>query len=924
VSTRTPCEESRRGPVSWFVRRAGLARCTTIAGAGGLAIAALAPGHFVIAISGLTLALLGMLAGHALGRLHSSSSAPVAVTLGSVVLVGIFAGLLLGSLRISSLLDGALPSRIGETVGAEVVVTGPVSANSGWQSATAVVQSIEAKRNGKSDVEAKAGIVEADAAPAGVAPSGVGEKVLLEVAPSNGGAATDDLIQGARLRVRGALCAPEGPSASGYDQAKQLLHQGIRVVLEVSSPANITYLGRRAGVSGFFDRLREAAKAHLSRGPDERVNEVLQGVVMGDTAGIDEGWMNAFRRSGTAHMLSVSGLHVASLAAIMIAIAGFARLSRRAGFVLAAAAALLMVPFVGSSPPIVRSAVMMVVVLGGRWVGRRRDQWQGLAFAALIVLALNPFALFDVGFQLSFSAFAGMLALLRPLEKAMHGLPDSVRANLAVSVAATLGTAPISMLVFGRTSLISPVANLLVVPTLASVTGLGMASVLFGFLWSGFSAALDTLASLPMMWTIVVSTVCARVPVLDATYVGMVVSAAVAAALTAPAGLALGGRVVDPPLGLRLPLFSRSLAWFRRHRPHDRRRAAALGFAVVAAAALLGAAAYPAAAAGLRSARLLAGGRGWPSRSEVRVLDVGQGTAVLVRTPDHHAALFDGGPAGCGLGAQLRALGVKRLDLVVVSHPHADHFAGLVEALDALEVGTFIDRTEVRAASGAGADSQGAGGPGAIPAGADASGARVGVTAAAQGEGYAAGGTEARQYLDMRARLAERGCRCLTVSSGATLSFAGIAITFFTPPKSLVLRQGSEPWGEGRSPPTGDELNGGSIVTLLEVDGARFLLPGDAEADTLAKYQLAPINVLVVGHHGSRGAVSADLLTALHPGVAAISVGKDNTFGHPDPGTVGLLRAAREMVVRTDEAGWVCLRVTDGVIAVTTERTRAP
>ncbi len=349
-----------------------------------------------------------------------------------MLLIGLMAGLLVGTVRISSLLAGDLPARIGETVRAEVVVTGPVSANSGWQSATADVVRVSPDENGQA--------------------LGAGEAVLLEVAPPKeagdaapASAAAGVLTQGARLSVSGTLAAPQGPSASGFDQATRLLHQGIRVVLEVDSASGMSYLGRRGGVSGAFDRLREGAQAHLSLGPDARVNEVLQGVVMGDTTGIDEGWMEAFRRSGTAHMLSVSGLHVACLAAIMIAIAGFARLSRRTGFVLAAGAALLMVPFVGPSAPIIRSAAMMMVVLAGRLVGRRRDQWQGLAMAALVVLAINPFAVFDVGFQLSFSAFAGMLGLVGPLERVFHRLPESARANLAVSVAATLGTAPVSM-----------------------------------------------------------------------------------------------------------------------------------------------------------------------------------------------------------------------------------------------------------------------------------------------------------------------------------------------------------------------------------------------------------------------------------------------------------------------------------------------
>jgi competence protein ComEC len=334
----------------------------------------------------------------------------------------------------------------------------------------------------------------------------------------------------------------------------------------------------------------------------------------------------------------------------------------------------------------------------------------------------------------------------------------------------------------------------------------------------------------------------------------------------------------------------------------------------VMAAAGLGAAAYPAAASGLRSAEYLAGGRAWPAQTEVRVLDVGQGTSVLVRTPDHHAALFDAGPAGRDLAGQLRSLGVKRLDLVVISHPHADHFAGLAEALDSFDIGTFVDRTQIQAP------------PGASDAGGGVAAATTSPAAAATaGKGaYSAGGAEARKYLDLRARLAARGCQIVLARDGGTLSFDGIGLTLYAPERPLVLLEGGEPWGAGRAPPSGDELNGGSVVTLLDIAGTRVLLPGDAEADTLERYGLPTLSVLVVGHHGSRGAVSTALLDTLRPKLAVISVGKDNTFGHPDPGTVALLRAAGETVVRTDESGWVSLRETVGAIAAFTERTRAP
>jgi hypothetical protein len=151
-------------------------------------------------------------------------------------------------------------------------------------------------------------------------------------------------------------------------------------VFEANEPEGVSVIGQRGGISGWFDRLRASAQAHLSLGPSDRVNEVLQGVVMGDTQGIDEGYMTAFRRSGTAHMLSVSGLHVASLAGIMIGLARLLGAARWVGFLLAAASALLMIPFVGASPPLCERRYDRALLLRGRWVGRGRGPMADIGY----------------------------------------------------------------------------------------------------------------------------------------------------------------------------------------------------------------------------------------------------------------------------------------------------------------------------------------------------------------------------------------------------------------------------------------------------------------------------------------------------------------------------------------------------------------
>jgi|GEM_PF-206053 len=961
-------EHGRRGWADWFVRRAGLARFATFACALGLMLSAFIGPQSGLAVGGLTVAIAASLGGviwnhrrqqqrlssregggtcdarevpddsrtathrphgvaHSGYRLGSGgargrdSSIAAWLLVIPVLLIGLFGGYLAGSLRVAALTDGCLQSRVGESVRAELCIVGQVRSNSGWQSATAMVTSLARIDAEAGDMKAPGNGADGAVAVSATAPlgeratdgndPGVGERVLLEVAPPErslpsiwGDAATGSngsdtsipfatLSQGMIVTFEGQIEEPDGPSDSGYDQSRQLLHQGIEVVFHADGPDRIVILGRRGGVSGWFDRLRESARAHLSLGPSDSINEVLQGVIMGDTAGIHEGWMTDFRRSGTAHMFSVSGLHVASLAGIVIGLARLAGAARWVGFVLAMIAALLMIPFVGSSPPIVRAAVMICVVLTGRWVGRGRDQWQILGLAAVVVLALNPYGVFDVGFQLSFAAFVGMLTLIRPLERVLVRLPEAVRANMAVSMAASAGTAPVSLAVFSQASLVSPLANLLVVSTLPAITGLGLASVFLGFVWSGLSVALDTLASLPMVWTVQVSRLMAVAPVLTAADLGTVMAALFTASLVLPVALAVMGRATPVPLGAPLPAFKRSLGWVRAHRPRNRRLGVSLGIAIMAAGLLAGALLQPAVTRGWGSLEAFVTGRGWPDRVEVRVLDIGQGNAVLVRTPEHRALLFDGGPAGCGLAGQLRGLGVRKLDLVVISHPHADHFAGLLEALDDVEVKALIDQMEVvQAADVATA--------GVLPE---------------QEHG------EAADYLKFRRELAEKDCRYAFAETGYSVTVDGIGVRFYAPARPLVLTDGGDPWAQRGEEPSGDDLNGSSLVALLSVGEIDVLLPGDAEAETLQRYGLPTAEVLIVPHHGSKGAVSERLLAGLQAQVAVVSVGEGNTFGHPHAGTLSALEKDIGVVLRTDTVGWVSCTIDEDTMVITTERT---
>jgi len=401
----------------------------------------------------------------------------------------------------------------------------------------------------------------------------------------------------------------------------------------------------------------------------------------------------------------------------------------------------------------------------------------------------------------------------------------------------------------------------------------------------------------------------ALAPVLQTGDLGRAVLALAAGAAALPAAIALTGRSVRTPLGLLLPLFRRTVKWLRSHRPRSRSRAATLAVVVVLAAMVVGAASYSPVAGAVQMLQTVAHGRGWPDQVEVRVLDVGQGNAVLVRTPQRHTMLFDGGPAGCGLASQLRGLGVHTIDLAVISHPHADHFSGLLEDLDGLKVETLVDQVQVVSSAEWN----------------DMSGGARGGSAGSAGGSWAASpevaDSEAAEYVELRRLLTKEGCEYVFAGTGYKVTVDGVSVAFYAPKEPLVIVDGADPWAENGAEPSGDELNGASLVAIVSAGEIDVLIPGDAEKEVLQGYDLPPTEVVVVPHHGSRGAVSQRLLEQWGTKAAFLSVGEGNSFGHPDAGSMMALRQSVGTVLRTDTVGWVSCKVDGDRMVITSERT---
>ena len=341
--------------------------------------------------------------------------------------------------------------------------------------------------------------------------------------------------QGARLSVLAVVKAPRGPE-HGFDERTWLRREGVHVVLHVDE---WHVVGRRGGLGGVADRLRRWLRRSSSPGLTGERRALVEGVLLGDDGGLSDDSKQAFRRSGLYHLLAVSGQNVVLLAGGVLALAVALGLGRVWGHVGALASIGAYVLAVGPQPSVIRAAIAGAAVSVAWLAGRLRDAWHVLLVAACVLLAWNPYSLFDAGFQLSFGAVAAIFVLGGPFLRVLEGypMPDWLRAAIAISAVCTLVTAPILWLEFGRVPLYGVVANALVEPAVPVLLGLSFSAAAFDPFAPGIAAELAWANG----WVAVYIESCARaVSSLPAAQVSG--RAAAAAAAAAIGGVAISWR----------------------------------------------------------------------------------------------------------------------------------------------------------------------------------------------------------------------------------------------------------------------------------------------------------------------------------------------------------------------------------------------
>ncbi|WP_028060133.1 ComEC/Rec2 family competence protein [Candidatus Solirubrobacter pratensis] len=401
---------------------------------------------------------------------------------------------------------------------------------------------------------------------------------------------------------------------------------------------------RRGGLAGVLDSVRRRAErgleVHLA--PKERA--LLRGMVLGEDERLSETTRDEFQASGLAHILAVSGQNVMLLAALVLFAGSLTGMGLRLRLLLAIGLIAVYVPLAGGGPSIQRAGVMGIAGLVAALAGHPARRWYALLLAAAVTLVLNPRAAAEPGWQLSFAAVASLLAAAPALAGALgRRMPAAVAEVAAITLAATVGTAPLMALHFGQLSLASLPANLIAAPAIAPVMWLGMLAAAAAQAAPALAAPFTALTGPLLVFIQWVAHESAGAPL-----AAVPVHAPPAAVLAIWAG-AIG-------------LFA---AWMRRrrHRPAlgGRTRRRRLAIPALAAVAVAGVTQARAGAPRLARGEML-----------VSFLDVGQGDATLIQL-DGSAVLVDTGPPEGPVLERLRQAHVKRLDALVLTHAQADH-----------------------------------------------------------------------------------------------------------------------------------------------------------------------------------------------------------------------------------------------------------
>ncbi|MCX6138680.1 MAG: DNA internalization-related competence protein ComEC/Rec2 [Ignavibacteriales bacterium] len=494
---------------------------------------------------------------------------------------------------------------------------------------------------------------------------------LLTIRARRGKDSAANLSYGSVLRFNGTLEMPPAEHNPGEFSYKDYLAlNGIYATIHVSGFESVDCVGQHTP-SWIFSQAVFPAKHFVQRVVNEGMQgdaaSFLTGLLLGDRTSISPEIKNAFVNTGVVHVLAVSGSHVVLVVAIMYAIAGLIRLPNSWKIIFTIAGIYFYMLLTGSAPSIVRACLMAMSMLLAKLFQERINVYNALGISAVIILLYDTHQFFDVGCQLSFGAVFSMAYFLPKLNELIKKIPERweeikgveyILQLFAVSLAAQIGTIPFTAHYFGKVSLVSLLANLVVVPLAGFNVTIGFASVLVSILSSWAGSAINEVNALIIWFVLKFVMLANAVPYAS---------------------------IESAVFGIRETLFySAGIAFLFSMGNETQSRKVFIAAAAIAEFFFLEYAFTPAD----NSSSIL----------RVTFIDVGQGDAALIECPAGEKILVDAGPRTPTIDAGektivplLRKRGISRLDALVLTHPDGDHLGGVPSVLRRLDVQTVID-----------------------------------------------------------------------------------------------------------------------------------------------------------------------------------------------------------------------------------------
>lgn len=639
-----------------------------------------------------------------------------------------------------------------------------------------------------------------------------------------------DTHAGQAVEAAGKLRRVPGPLNPGeFDYQAHLRGEGIRLLLVVDEPAGVSPdpMSPPGRIAAILGHLRASSRARLVERIDPSIEPLVAGLLLGQRDGIDPEVSDAFARTGTTHLLAISGLHLQVLALGMVAAFRLIGVSRRPAFIMVAVGSMAYALLVGLAPSVVRSTVMTLTFCLAAIVHRVARPANTLALAGLATLAVNPVYLFDVGSQLSFLAVAVLFWLAPLASEAAKDLARLARTairgpespldllerryhpawrkdlrrfsavlvrGLLTSTIVWLAAIPLVALRFHLVSPIGVLLNLPLIPITSTALLLGGIGLAASSVWG----PLGNYPAWAAAWLLKITEAIVRwgvAPSWGHWYLagpgwswvaGFYVMLSLATAFSFATAPAIAGKGLDRRALARRALWFLPVLW-----------AASWPFEVR---------------------------EHWPRRLEAQILAVGHGLAVLIATPDGGCMLYDCGRMGDPtvgrrvVAPAIWARGFTRIDHVFLSHADSDHYDGLPDLLDRFTIGDVF-----------------------IPDGFDRS--------------------PDPAVHDLLEQLRRHDVPARTLAAGAEWRLEDVSLRVLHPP-------------EGWMPQASD--NERSLVLEIGYQGRGLLLTGDLEKSGLElMLELEPPNppfdVVVSPHHGARLANPPALFAWARPRIVVVS-----------------------------------------------------